>query len=430
MKRALVVGGGIAGPVAAMALQRAGIDVRVFEAHLYRPDVEVGSWLTIAVNALDALDAIGARHTVTDNGFPTPFNQLISGAGTPLRTFHIGRALADGTLSHTVKRCRFSRALNAEAASRGIDIAYDKRIVSAASLPSGEVVARFADGSDAVGDLLVGCDGLRSIVRSTIDPDAPPPRFVDMVNFGGYTQPADAPESTKSAVGTWHMRYGRHAFFGHLTDPIGGVVWFGNIPGEEVSADVCATKTDQAWREYLIELFRGDTGPAAELVAVSELEVVGDNVFDHPSTPRWHTDNMVVIGDAAHAPSSISGQGAGMAIEDAVVLAQCVRDAADLNDALVAYDDIRRARVERMVNQVARGISNRLPGRLAYGTFPHLSFRRHPRDGTTPDSPIQKSVRDVLLRLAYRFLITDTTVRWSYEHHIDWSASVLPTNPN
>ena len=103
MRRALIVGGGIAGPVAAMALQRAGVDVVVYEAHVPTGE-EVGSYLTVASNGLDALRAIDAHGPVVAVGFPTPTNVLWSGAGRRLGAASNGGALPDGTVSHTVRR--------------------------------------------------------------------------------------------------------------------------------------------------------------------------------------------------------------------------------------------------------------------------------------------------------------------------------------
>ena len=424
--KVLVIGAGIAGPVVALALLRAGIATEIFESYDFVSD-DVGSWLTIAINGLDALQAIDAHHIVTSVGFTTSHNRLMSRRGTELRTFSIGDALSDGTKSQTVKRAALYRAFIDAVTKAGIPVHFAKHLVRTESLPDGRVVAHFADGSEATADLVIGCDGLRSAVRSTIDPTAPPPRYVGMVNFGGYA-PADAyPAALRTEVGVWEMRYSQRAFFGHVTDPTGGSVWFVNQPRPEVSRAERDNTSGELWRKQLVELFADDPGPAAALIAAGQLDIAADNVFDHPSTPRWHTDNMVVIGDAAHAPSSISGQGAGMAIEDAVVLAQCMRDIPHLPDALAVYEHTRRERVERMVDQQSRGISNKLPGRVAYGSIP----RPWGRERETPAvsrvlDRVEERTREMALRVIYRWFITQKTARWAYEHHIDWNTSYAP----
>jgi len=113
MVTALIAGGGIAGPVTAMALQHAGVDAQVYEAHLPGTG-DAGSYLTVATNGLDALRAVGADKPVLAVGFPTPANVLLSGTGRRLGTVSNGGRLADGTVSHTVKRARLYQALHEE----------------------------------------------------------------------------------------------------------------------------------------------------------------------------------------------------------------------------------------------------------------------------------------------------------------------------
>jgi 2-polyprenyl-6-methoxyphenol hydroxylase-like FAD-dependent oxidoreductase len=230
MGKALIVGGGVAGPVAAMALQHAGIDAVVYVAHPQTAG-EVGSYLTVASNGLDALRAIGAEQPVRAAGFPTPTNLLLSGGGRRLGRVSNGGRLADGTAAHTIKRARLYRALHQQAADRGIQVAFGKRLVDAEATSDGGVLATFQDGTKAAGALLVGADGVHSTTRALIDPAAPAGRYVGLVNFGGYTpQPAAGAEP-----GVWHMSFGRRAFFGYVTDPAGGTVWFANLPRAQTS---------------------------------------------------------------------------------------------------------------------------------------------------------------------------------------------------
>jgi 2-polyprenyl-6-methoxyphenol hydroxylase-like FAD-dependent oxidoreductase len=109
---------------------------------------------------------------------------------------------------------------------------------------------------------------------------------------------------------------------------------------------------------------------------------------------------MVIIGDAAHAPSPSSGQGASMAAEDAVILAKCLRDQPDLLQALAAYERLRRRRVERIVAQGAQTSSTKTPG------------------------PAGRILRDLMLPLVFKFLVTEKSLAWIHAHHIDWHTPV------
>ena len=179
MHKVLIAGGGVAGPVTAMALQRAGIDAVVYEAHVPGGD-EAGSYLSVATNGLDALRAIDADRPVLAQGFPTPTNVLVSGGGRRLGAVSNGGRPADGTVSHTVKRARLYRALHDEAAARGVRIEYGRRLVGAEATAGGGVAVSFGDGARATGDLLVGADGVHSVTRRLIDPAAPTGRYVGL----------------------------------------------------------------------------------------------------------------------------------------------------------------------------------------------------------------------------------------------------------
>jgi 2-polyprenyl-6-methoxyphenol hydroxylase-like FAD-dependent oxidoreductase len=393
--KALIVGGGVAGPVTAMALQRAGVDAVVYEAH--RPTAgEAGSYLTVASNGLDAIRAIGADGPVLAAGFPTPTNLLLGATGRRLGEVSNGGVLPDGTVSHTFRRARLYQALHDEAAARGIRVEHGRRLVGAEPSPAGGVTASFADGGTATGDLLVGADGVHSVTRRLLDPAAPQGRYVGLVNFGGYTPGAD--EAIEPGV--WHMIFGRRAFFGYVADPAGGTAWFANVPGPAVTPrERAATSADQ-WRRRLGVLFAGDAGPATRLIEAGRLELAADNTHDLQKVPTWHRGPMVIVGDAAHAPAPTSGQGASMAAEDGVVLAQCLRDLPTTPEALAAYEHRRRARVERIVAQGARTSSAKTPGRIG------------------------RVVRDLALPLVFKLLVTDRSMAWIYNHHIDWDTRV------
>ncbi|GAB3909365.1 hypothetical protein GCM10027612_85200 [Microbispora bryophytorum subsp. camponoti] len=164
-KKALIIGGGIAGPVTAMALRRAGIDSEVFEAY-DRGAEGVGAFLTLAVNGLEALRLLDLHDLVCDLGMDTPVMEIRNARGRLLAT--------TSQPSRTLRRADLYRALRDEAVRRGVPIHHGKRLVDA-SVTSGGVRAVFADGGEAAGDLLVGADGLRSRTRALIDPGAPAP---------------------------------------------------------------------------------------------------------------------------------------------------------------------------------------------------------------------------------------------------------------
>jgi FAD-dependent urate hydroxylase len=392
-KRALIIGGGVAGPVAAMALRQAGIDSVVYEA--YADDA--GAFLTFASNGLDALRTIDAHHLVLSESFPTPRMTIQSGTGKHLGDVPNGGTLPDGTVSQTLKRADLYRALRDEAVRRGARVEYGKRLVDAGTTPDGAVVARFEDGTEAVGDLLIGADGIHSSTRRIIDPSAPGARYVPVLNIGGYARDV----TVQAEPGTFRMVFGKRAFFGYAVHPSGEIWWFANPPraDEPTGAELAAIGTEQ-WREMLIDLFAGDDSPAVEIIRSTPGKLAGWATYDLPSVPTWHRESMIIIGDAAHATAPSSGQGASMAIEDAVVLARCLRDLPDTGQAFAAYERLRRARVERIVAQGARTSNSKAAG------------------------PVARVLRDLMMPLILKRVARGESLAWMHDYHIEWDAKV------
>lgn len=396
MTRALIIGGGIAGPVAAMAVRQTGIDPVIYEAHAGDAG-GAGAFLTVAVNGLDALRAIDAHAGVLAAGFSSRSIELQSGTGKRLGVVPIGGELPDGTVTRTIKRPDLYRALYDEARARGIRIEHGKRLVDAATTPGGGVIARFDDGTQAAGDLLIGADGIHSRTRCIIDPAAPPPRYTGLGNIGGFTC---VPAAT-AEPGAYVMIFGKRAFFGYTASPSGEIWWFANPPSarELARADLASITSDE-WRERLIALFADDVGPAVEIIRSTTVIPAATNQHDMPGVPTWWRGPMVIIGDAAHAASPSSGQGASLAMEDGVVLAQCLRDLSDAGRAFAAYEALRRPRVERIVAWAARMNNSKAPG------------------------PITRVLRDLVLPVILKRQGSVDSQSWMFGHHIEWDARV------
>jgi FAD-dependent urate hydroxylase len=399
MAKTLIIGGGIAGPVAAMALQKAGIESVVYEAHGRGAD-GVGALLALAVNGLHALRTLELHSLVQERGFDTPRMAIYSGSGRKLAEFPNGKTLADGTVSQTIKRADLYRALRDEAIRRGICIEYGKRLAGAERTPHG-VLARFEDGSEAHGERLIGADGLHSRTRQIVDPRAPSARYLGLLNTGGYARGA----TVTGEPGTIYMIFGKRAFFAYMPHPNGEVWWFANPPlASEPTREELAAISPQRWRAELIEWFAVDTSPAVDLIEATEEIIAPWATYDLPSVPVWHNGRMIVIGDAAHATSPASGQGASMAIEDALLLAKSLRDVPDTAQAFATYERQRRSRVERVVAQGKRNGDYKAVG------------------------PVATVVRDLALPIFFKLITRGghDPQAWLTDYHIAWNTPVEP----
>ncbi|WP_280664759.1 MULTISPECIES: FAD-dependent oxidoreductase [unclassified Kitasatospora] len=389
---ALVIGGGIAGPIAAMALQKAGIEATVHEAYP-RTAEAVGAGLSLAPNGLDALDAIGLGDLVRPIGLPMTGIVLQDWAGRRLAEFGNPPGVPP---MRFLLRADLYRALYDEAARRGVRIEHGKRLVGADETADG-ATAHFADGTRASADILIGTDGIRSTVRTLIDPAAPGPRYAGLLSLGGLVHRHHLP----STGGKMNMSFGKHAFFGYQIFDESPAVWFANLPHREPITTAEAQLTTPAeWLPILRATFAEDRTPAGQLIAATDpadLLVVGP-MENMPRVPTWHRGRLVLVGDAAHAPSSSSGQGASLAIESAVQLARCLRDLPH-DQAFARYEELRRPRVEKIITETTRKNSSKAAG------------------------PVGRVVNGLVLRAVGK-LVKPEKSAWMFDHRIDWDAPV------
>ncbi|MEU8220035.1 FAD-dependent monooxygenase [Micromonospora taraxaci] len=365
VRAAIVIGGGIAGPVTALALRRAGITATVHEAYPATASEAggIGGTLALAPNGVAALRVVGADEAVT--ALATPIERTMMAVGR--------RRIALPTLAgvpplRVVHRAELHRVLHDRAVAEGVTFAYGKRLVDAEQ--TGErVTAHFDDGTSATADVLVGADGVRSTVRGLIDSAAPGPRFTGLLGFE-----AVARHEVDAAPGTMTFAFGRRGYYLYWPEPGGGTRWGVNLPQPRPMSLVEARAVPaEQWLDTLRTSY-GDDDPGRELMATSiadELQVVGALQI-MPPVPHWHRGRMVLVGDAAHAPSNSSGQGASLAIESAVQLARCLRDLPDVASAFGAYVRLRRSRVEKVAARAARINHAKAPGPVARTLMPLL----------------------------------------------------------
>jgi 2-polyprenyl-6-methoxyphenol hydroxylase-like FAD-dependent oxidoreductase len=344
-------------------------------------DPDEGSVVTLAPNGVDALLAVGGpelRSSVAAHATPTDGHDLVAADGRLLGRVSLGVPLPDGSRGVTLKRSRLSAELVAAAQARGAEVRLGCRV---AHVDPDAARVTTTDGEVVQGDLLVGADGLRSGVRRSLEPGAPAPRYLGLLNFGGVTRRTDLARDLPER--RWWMSFGRRAFFGaHRTGAL--VWWFANVPAPEAEAG-----TDRGdWTARLVDLLDRDAGPGRELVRAGELGLVAHGTYDLPRVPTWHRGPTGLLGDAVHAPSPSSGQGASMALEDAVVLSRALAEAGDPARAWETFEQQRRRRVERIVADGRRSTSAKTPG------------------------PVGRAVRDPILRAVFRWVATERNGAW------------------
>jgi len=328
----LIAGGGIGGLTAGIALRRAGFEVRVFE---WASEIrEVGAGLTIQSNAILALRRIGLDHAVVESG-------RVLGAGSVRRPD--GKVLSRGDLEEigravgapvvAIHRGTLQRllieTLGGDAVETGREAAGYEEHAQGVSL-------RFRDGSRVDGALLIGADGLHSTVRARMLGDGEPP-YSGYTCWRGVTEGEPALEENTE---TW----GRGRRFGTVPIERGRVYWFATLNTPAGGRDEPGRV-----RSRLQEIFAGWHPPVADVLAATPEEaILRNDILHRLPASRWVEGRTALLGDAAHLMTPNLGQGACQAIEDAVILADCLTRDAD-PAALLQYQARRKARVDAVV---------------------------------------------------------------------------------
>jgi 2-polyprenyl-6-methoxyphenol hydroxylase-like FAD-dependent oxidoreductase len=337
-----VIGGGIGGLSAAVALRRRGIDAQVYERAPNLERIQVGGGLHLWTNAMKALAQLGLDQRMRAMGTVIVDTDCRSWKGGLLATWPIGEiATSMGWPDVGVSR-RDMHAVLAEEV--GPDHLHFGATLTDFSDQDKGVLARFSDGREERYDALIGADGLRSTVRAQLLGSRPP-------RFAGYTQwQTVAPDAADLLpAGKEYIVFGpaKRAILHHVGG--GALFWAAVVYGPEGGAAEMEGR-----KQRLLEQFRGWLDPLeAAITATPEDDIRGFDIYDRPPVAAWGEGRVTLLGDAAHPLTTNLSQGGCLAIEDGVVLARCLGDADshDAATALRAYESARIARTTRIVKR-------------------------------------------------------------------------------
>ncbi|HET7108946.1 MAG TPA: FAD-dependent monooxygenase [Candidatus Acidoferrum sp.] len=332
MKRAAIIGGGIGGLTTAIALRKIGFHVDVYERATELR--EVGSGMSLWPNAVRSLQQIDPQilARLTTRGRALRRMLMKDQNGERIKTLPLPAHDCSGIAIH---RTELQSALACSVPARCIHLGH---AFSRLEQRPGSVLLHFENGASAKADLVVAADGIHSAVRKSlglqsklsnrpysvwrgvtnIDPENDPRRL-------GFEHDGDFSES-----------YGHGTRFGILRLGPGRIHWYAVANNSLLPGDLNE-------RAALQQLFAAWHSPIPELIANAET-VIHAKVQDRLSTLPWVVGRVAILGDAAHPISPNFGQGACLAIEDAVVLAACLQSHADLKHALRRYEHSRYPR--------------------------------------------------------------------------------------
>jgi 2-polyprenyl-6-methoxyphenol hydroxylase-like FAD-dependent oxidoreductase len=346
--KTLIAGAGIGGLATACCLMRQGFEVEIYEQAPVLS--EVGAGIQISANAMHVLRYLGLGDSVLRIGVqPGAYVFRLHDTGEIIQTFALS---AEHERQHGAPYIQLHRAdlhdlLIAKAREHKPDgVHLNHKVVGFAERP-GEVEVQFADGSSAQGDLLVGADGLKSVIRGQIVGNAPPTYTGDSV--WRVTVPSDRipRDLLLDQVMSVFMGPGGHAvcyylrggellnFAGTVEAPVSEESWTLKFPWENLKTDY------EGWH------------PAIQAIidAADKDQCYRWAMHNRPPIRNWSTQRVTILGDAAHPTLPYLAQGAAMAIEDGAVLSRALGQESSIERALDLYQRSRIDRTARVVEQ-------------------------------------------------------------------------------
>ena len=343
VKRVLIVGGGIAGMALAIALQRAGVAATIAEID---KDWRVyGAGITITGPTLRALDALGLLDAVVSEGYCYDATRICDAAGNVVIASRVsGRPLGPRIPNGGgILRPVLHRILAAATRASGAEVRLGVTIAEIEQSDETTSVG-LTDGTSAAYDLIVGADGIHSRLRAILFPDAPKPQF--------------------TGQGCWRAVVPRPAEIDCAHVYVGGPVKAGITPVSPGEMYLFLLQhvpdnprmAEERWPELLAEQLRGFGGALGAVRDVlDDTARINYRPLEKLLLPQpWHRGRAILIGDAAHATTPHLASGAGLAVEDALVLSECLAADGTLNDALRAFTARRHERCRMVVANSVR----------------------------------------------------------------------------
>jgi 2-polyprenyl-6-methoxyphenol hydroxylase-like FAD-dependent oxidoreductase len=384
--RVVVIGAGMGGLAATLALRRIGLTVDIYER---APELHpVGAGIGVQGNAFRALRRLGLEARLREVAVPLETFEFRHWNGRVLASWSQGQVDRElGSLSVNLHRSELHDLLYGAVGSETVHLGME--YVGFDQDDTG-VTVRFADGSEQRARVLVAADGSQSRTRKELQPDREL-RYAGFVAWRGVTKHSDS----TMPVGTVRQFLGRGRSFGEWHLGEGRIYWVATRKMAEGAGDGPAGR-----KADVLETVHGLFPPAIEVVRpLANEQIVRNDIYDSKPTPGWTRGRVALLGDAAHPSAPTLGQAGGQAMIDGVALAKSLAIVSDLDDpkqvgdALEVYELSRYESTADFVNEAHH------LGRLTHLESPAACLARDVFMRTTP----QRVWRErMVTRLSYR----------------------------
>ena len=350
----------IAGPALAIKLLELDWHVKIIEARK-KNEMKEGLFMGISPNGLNILKDLINISDIYQDYAPGTLH-FHNSKGKRIAELDTEYQLMDyGIRSVQIKRSTVSQLLHEKLDQLKNPILYDCRL-NQIDDSKGKIKVSTSKGEFEGFDFLIAADGIHSKCRNILIPNSPKPIYTQLLSTGAI---ADIPN--------WHdesnamkMVFGEQAFFAYATSNQGKVWWFNNfhLAAESVRFTLDSGLKQQI-KSQMLELHKNDDPTILNILRATD-DFFAYPIYEIPPIEKWYGDKFCLIGDAAHAISPHTGQGASLALEDASVLAKCLAKFGEHEHAFKIFQELRFHRVKKIISQARKvGKTKSRPNPLA-----------------------------------------------------------------
>jgi len=345
MRTILIIGGGVAGPVAALRFARDGHKCIIFE-RASGPQT-IGGAINLAPNGFRMITTLGVGEETKKRACLVPELEIRDEKGSLLGTF--ANSSKDGFTGLRLMRSDLQAVLLEEIRRQGIAVNYRKNLSETREV-NGKVIATFLDGTAVEGDMLIGADGIHSKVREYVVGDSSiQPQYTGQSLIYGIVPMKDVPDIDAASLPKTTAVFCKRGFFAaaFTNERRESLYWFCGSEKEQAEFSVDAAKLRAEASARFGDVF----APFPRCIEATN-EFFAWPTFRLPELKSWYRGNVVLVGDAAHALPPNGGQGVSQAMEDVFCLARVVAAGKDL----ARFQELRAPRINKLRgNRAAQG---------------------------------------------------------------------------